>query len=116
MTANDEDQGEVEVKRGILQGDSLSPLLFILNMVPLSSIITKVNVCYKWWKRKYKLNSFLFKDDLKLHAKSEEQTNTLVKTVYMFKTNMGMEFGIKECGILTMTRGRKKLRDKAARC
>ena len=45
LTANDEDQGEDNVKRGIFQGDSLSPLLFMLNMVPLSSIIMKVNVC-----------------------------------------------------------------------
>ena len=45
LTANDEDQGEDNVKRGIFQGDILSPLLFMLNMVPLSSIIMKVNVC-----------------------------------------------------------------------
>ena len=61
---------------------------------------------YVWWKKKYKLNSFLFMDDSKLYAKSEEQTNTLVKTVYVFNTNIGMEFGIKKCGILTMKRGK----------
>ena len=61
---------------------------------------------YVWWKKKYKLNSFLFMDDSKLYAKSEEQTNTLVKTVYVFNTNMGMEFGIKKCGVLTMKRGK----------
>ena len=45
-------------------------------------------------------------DDSKLYAKSEEQTNTLVETVYVFNTNIGMEFGIKKCGILTMKRGK----------
>ena len=44
-------------------------------------------------------------DDLKLFAMSEEQTNTLVRTVYVFSTNIGMEFGIRKCGILTMKRG-----------
>ena len=43
-------------------------------------------------------------DDLKLYAKSEEQTNMLVRTVYVFKTSIGMKFGIKKCGILTMKR------------
>ena len=45
-------------------------------------------------------------DDLKLYAKSEEQTNMLVRTVYVFSTNIRMEFGIKKCGILTMKRGK----------
>ena len=45
-------------------------------------------------------------DDLKLYAKSEEQTNMLVRAVYVFSTDIGMEFGIKKCGILTMTRGK----------
>ena len=43
-------------------------------------------------------------DDLKLYPKSEEQTNTLVRTVHVFNTDIGMEFGIKKCGILTMKR------------
>ena len=33
LTSNGEDLGEVHVKRGIFQGDSLSPLLFVLSMV-----------------------------------------------------------------------------------
>ena len=45
-------------------------------------------------------------DDLKLYTKIEEQTNTLVRTVYVFSTDIGMEFGIKKCGILTMKRGK----------
>ena len=105
LTANGEDLGEINVKRGIFQGDSLSPLLFVLSMVLLPLIIKKVNACYKWGKKEYKLNHLLFMDDLKLYAKSEEQRNTLVRTVYKFSTDIGMEFGIKKCGILTMKRG-----------
>ena len=104
MTANGEDMGEVNVKRGIFQGDSLSPLLFMLSLVPLSLILKKVNACYKRGREQYRLNHLLFMDDLKLYPKSEEQTNTLVRTVHVFNTDIGMEFGIKKCGVLTMKR------------
>ena len=106
LTANGGDLGEVNVKRWIFQGDSLSPLLFLLSIVPLSLILKKVNACYKWEKSECKLNYVLFMDDLKLYAKSEGQTNTLVRTVHVFSTDIGMEFGIKKCGILTMKRGK----------
>ena len=106
LTANGKDLGEVNVKRGIFQRDGLSPLLFVLSMVPLSLILKKVNACYKWGKKEYKLNHLLFMDDLKLYAKSEEQTSTLVRTVYVFSTDIGMEFGIKKCCILAMKRGK----------
>ena len=43
-------------------------------------------------------------DDLKLYARSKEQTNMLVRIVYVFSTNISMKFGIKKCGILTMNR------------
>ena len=36
LTSNSEDLGEADVKRGIFQEDSLSPLLFILRLVTLS--------------------------------------------------------------------------------
>ena len=49
-----EDLGEVNVKMGIFQGDSLSPLLFVLSMVALSLILEKVNAFCKWGKKEYK--------------------------------------------------------------
>ena len=106
LTSNGKDLGEVDVKRGIFQGDSLSPLLFVLCMIPLSLVLRKVNVCYEWGKKRYKLNHLLFMDDLKLFSKSEEQTETLVRTVHIFSTDIGMEFGLKKCGILVMKRGK----------
>ena len=94
--------GEVDVKRGIFQGNSLLSLFFILSMLTLSLILRKVNGSYDWRKKEYKLNHLLFMNDLKHFSKSEEQMDTLVKTIYVFSTDIGTEFEIKKCGILTM--------------
>ena len=45
-------------------------------------------------------------DDLKLFGKREEQTDTLVRTVHVFSNDIGIEFGMKNCGIPTMKRGK----------
>ena len=103
---NGEVLGEVDVKRGIFQGDSLSPLLFVLSMIPLSLILRKVNICYEWGKNEYKLNHLLFMDDLKLFSKIESQIETLVETVQILSTDIGMEFGLKKCGVLAIKRGK----------
>ena len=105
LTSNGEDLGEVDVKRGKFQGDSLSPLLTVLSMVPLSLILRKINASYEWGKKEYKLNHLLFMDNLKLFFKSEEQIDTLVRTVHIFSTDIGMKFVMKKCGIFTMKRG-----------
>ena len=106
LTRNGEDLGEVDVKRGIFQGDSLSPLLFALSMVPLSLIRRQINTSYEWGKKEYKLNHLLFMDDLKLFSKREKQMDTLVRTVHFFSTDIGIEFRMKKCGILTMKKGK----------
>ena len=38
--------GEVEIKGGIFQGDSLSPLVFVLALIPLSLILRKAKAAY----------------------------------------------------------------------
>ena len=73
-------------------------------MVPLSLILRKVSASYEWGKKEYKMNNLLFMDDLKLFSKSEEQMDTLVRTVYLLSNDIGMEFGMKKCETLTMKR------------
>ena len=64
--------GEVEIKRGIFQGDSLSPLVFVLALIPVSLILRKTKTAYRFSERKEKINHLLFMDDLKLYSRSEK--------------------------------------------
>ena len=91
-----------KLSRGIFQGDSLSPLYFVLSKVPLSLILRKVNGGYEWGNKEYKLNHLLFIDALKLFSKSEGQMDTLVRTIHVFSTDI--EFGMKKRGIFSMER------------
>ena len=104
LTSSGDFLGNVNIKRGIFQGDSLSPLLFVVCMIPLSRILRKVKVRYTL-KNGEKLNHVLFMDDLKLFGKNENQVNSLVSTVQVFSDDIKMEFGVKKCGILIMHRG-----------
>ena len=45
-------------------------------------------------------------DDLKLFAKSKNQIDSLVQTVYVFSEDIGMQFGIKKCEVFIMERGK----------
>ena len=50
--------GEVEIKRGIFQGDSLSPLVFVLELIPLSLILRKTKAACGFSESKEKINLF----------------------------------------------------------
>ena len=41
LCSENSELGEVEIKWGIFQGDSLSPLVFVLALIPLSFILRK---------------------------------------------------------------------------
>ena len=60
--------GEVEIKQGIFQGDSLSPLVFILALIPLSLILKKAKAADEFSESKQKINHLLFMDDLNLYS------------------------------------------------
>ena len=55
--------GEVEIKRGIFQGDSLFPFVFVLAFIPLSLILRKAKTAYESSETKEKINRLLFMDE-----------------------------------------------------
>ena len=70
---------EVKIKRGIFQGDSLSPLVFVLALIPLSLILRKAKAAYEFSESTEKINDLLFMDYLKLHSRSEKELDSLVR-------------------------------------
>ena len=92
LTSCGEYLANVDIRRDIFQGDSLSPLLFVICMIPLTQILRKVNSRYTL-KDEERLDQVLFMDDLKIFAKSEREVNGLVSTVQILSNDIGMEFG-----------------------
>ena len=45
-------------------------------------------------------------DDLKLFGKSGDQIDSLVQTVFIFSEDIGMEFGLKKCGVIFLKKGK----------
>ena len=102
LCSGNSELGEVKIKRGIFQGDSLSPLVFVLALIPLSLILRKAKAAYEFSESKEKIKHLLFMDDLKLYSRSEKVLNSLLQIVRVFSEDIGMEFSIEKCAMLVM--------------
>ena len=66
LTTGEQVLDEVDIKRGIFQGDSLSLLLFLVALIPLTLILhEKDQSKVRSW------NHLLYMDDLKLYGRKE---------------------------------------------
>ena len=97
----------MNINRGIFHGDALSPLLFVISLIPLTLVLSRMKKRSSFQKGKSKLNHLLFMDDLKLCGSNQNEIDSLVRTVEIVIKNIGMTFVIDMCGVLAMNRGKE---------
>ena len=56
----------IQIRRGIFQGDSLSPLLFCIALIPLTNELNRADCGYQIHGTERKISHLLYMDDLKL--------------------------------------------------
>ena len=81
LYANGKLHGSVPIRRGIFQGGSCSPLLFVIALLPLTHILRGTGMGYQLAKNGAKVNHLFFMDDLKLYEKNDKKIDSLIKTV-----------------------------------
>ncbi|MEG2848334.1 MAG: reverse transcriptase family protein [Bacilli bacterium] len=90
---NKEEIGTIKIKKGILQGDSLSPTLFTLVMEPLSRHLNKLKekilVSEKY--SNMEVNHLFFMDDIKLIANNKEELDIIWKQTINYLDSIKLE-------------------------
>ena len=94
--------------RGVYQGDSLSPLLFCISLLPLSLELRQ----HKGYRagppnsRTHTITHLFYLDDLKLYAQTEKDIKAMLDTVKLYSNDIGMEFGMEKCAVYNVQKGR----------
>ena len=80
---------KININSGIFQGDSLSPLLFCLSLIPLTNELNNTRYGYEIYEKT--INHLFYMDDLKLYAKNDKEHEGLLSTVKQFSDDIGMD-------------------------
>ncbi|MEG0619338.1 MAG: reverse transcriptase family protein, partial [Bacilli bacterium] len=95
LTINHETISEIYPQRGILQGDSLSPLLFIIYINEFSKKLNesnyKINISNTDSQETYQINHLTFIDDIKIFAKDEKILEKLVEQSKIILKDLGFD-------------------------
>ena len=91
--------GDININSGIFQGDSLSPILFCVTLIPLSKLLNNTGDGYKIYDNT--INHLFYIDNLKLFAKNDQQLQGLLNILKQFSDDIRMEFGLDKCAKAT---------------
>ena len=101
---------EILYRKGVLQGDYLSVILFILSLNPLSFLLNRTDG-FKLSKdtvHEKNITHLLFVDDLKLLAPTLNKIKLQLDIVTTFSKDIGMTFGEDKCAYICIDRGKRK--------
>ena len=105
LTVNGEIYGEVSIQCGIFQVDSLSSLLFIMALMPISLLLNDSGKGYLVQRGEPRVSHLIYMDDIKLFASSRQQLDSLLTTLSLFSEGIRMTFGYSKCKIITLSKG-----------
>jgi hypothetical protein len=89
----------VDIQRGTIQGDTLSPYLFIIFLEPLLRWLERRNLGYKLKTSQYTINSTAYADDLAIITNNIKSIQPQINKIDKFCQWAGMELGIPKCAI-----------------
>jgi hypothetical protein len=89
----------VYIQRDTIQGDILSPYLFIISLESLLRWLERGNLGYKLKTSKYILNSATYADDLAIITNNIKHIQPQINKIDRFCQWVGMELGIPKCTI-----------------
>ena len=84
LTTGRRNLAEAKIQRDIFLGDTLSPLLFTIAMMPLKHILRKCTAGYKLRRSQEKINDLMYMDNIKLFAKNEKELEILIHIVRIY--------------------------------
>jgi len=97
---------DIKIQCGKFQGNSQSPLLFFICLIPFTEQLNMLNTGYVEHITKTKISHLLYMDDLKLIAKSEEELQKQIQTVKTFSDDIHLEFGLGKCAKISFKRSK----------
>ena len=101
---------EMRYRRGLFQGDSLSPLLFCLCLAPLSHALRALDG-YRSESIGGPITHQLFMDDLKVYASGQTAVEKTLDTVDRVSSAIGMRLGLRKCAVAHMVKRKVKSAD-----
>ena len=96
----------IKFLNGIFQGDTLSVLLFVLCLNPLSFLLQKLKGYSYGKNRNHTITHNFFVDDLKLYASSLSILKKQLELVTKFSKDIGMKFGQDKCAYIRIEKGK----------
>ena len=100
---------KITYKRGMMQGDSLSVILFILSFNPLSYLLRKSEgyTIGKPGERNTKITHLAFVDDFKLISNKIDNGKQQLDIVTKYSNDIGMSFGEDKCAYMNIKKGKR---------
>ena len=110
LSLNEITTNTIDYLCGILQGDCLSLIIFILSVNPLSFLLKRLPgyIAGPPGNRTNKITHLFFVDDLKTYAQDTMTAKLQLDLITTFTKDIRMEFGKDKCAYMYIEKGKKK--------